>query len=88
VFASNELTLASFDCVYALNEEVVTNVPALPETSGILTANVVASPFVNVRLRVPLLNDAVIKKLPLSLSVIQLPLCAPMLVHFWSLLPV
>jgi hypothetical protein len=43
-----------------LNEEVVTNVPALPDTSGILTLNVCVSPFVNVKLRVPLSNDAVI----------------------------
>jgi len=52
-------------------EPVVAKLPVstLPLTSGIFTANVLASPFVNVRLRVPLLKLAVIKKLPLSASV-------------------
>ena len=34
----------------------------LPLTSGMFTLNVEASPFVNVKLRVPLSNDAVIKE--------------------------
>jgi hypothetical protein len=54
----NELTLWSFDAVYALNEDVVTKLPALPLTSGIRIPNVLPSPFVNVS--VCEANDAVV----------------------------
>ncbi len=47
-------------CVYALNDEVVTKLPALPLTSGILTLNCVPSPLLNVRFLFPLSNDAVV----------------------------
>jgi hypothetical protein len=64
LFASKEVTLWSFDCVYALNEEVVTKLPVLivlPLTSGITTPNVDASPLVNVNV-LPL-KDAVTNEL-------------------------
>jgi hypothetical protein len=56
----------SVDAVYELNEEVVTKLPVLivlPLTSGMFTANVEASPFVNVKFLVPVLNDAVTNEL-------------------------
>jgi hypothetical protein len=49
-----------------LNDEVVTKLPALPLTSGILTAKVVLSPLVKVKFLVPLLKDAVIKELAVT----------------------
>ena len=74
----------------AFNDVISVVPPPLPV--GIITPNVDASPLVNVRV-CPLI-DAVIKelaviadvaKLPVSLSVIKLPVCAPKLDHFVSL---
>jgi hypothetical protein len=60
------VNLLLVDEVYELNEDVVAKLPVLivlPLTSGMFTLNVCASPFVNVKLRVPLSKDAVISEL-------------------------